>query len=72
MCMHPFKNWELNESLDVLNDFTSDFNQIEIKERKTNNSEIGKESLLTPSKHNCSLKQTKLIKLPNNFKAISF
>ena len=32
--MHPFKNWELNESLALLNGFTSDFTEIEIKDKE--------------------------------------
>jgi len=39
MCMHPFKNWELNESLEDLNDFTSGFTQIEVANLEIDNSE---------------------------------
>ncbi len=47
MCIHPFKNWELNESLEVLNDFTGDFTKIEAientEEIKTEDNEDSKE-----------------------------
>ena len=34
MCIYPFKNWELNDNLENLNDFTAEFIAIEIDDKE--------------------------------------